>query len=264
MQCGLVITQDAPAETDIWHYYETEDYISHSDKSKSLMDRLYFLVRRKMAERKRSWIERFTNGKRLIDIGAGTGYFLTRMQEHGWSVIGMEPSEAAREIALRSHGIRLVDPGKLFVIAPASADVITMWHVLEHVHTPEKYLDRIHEVLIPDGVLFIALPNYRSLDARFYGSQWGAWDVPRHLWHFSPEAITSLVQRKGFTLIRTLTLPFDEFYVALISEKYRGGGLMRMMRALVIGSVSRLNAIFRRKNSSSVVYVCRKKSYVHG
>jgi SAM-dependent methyltransferase len=180
------------------------------------------------------------------------------MQILGWRVHALEPSPQARDQALQVHGLKLEDVNALFDRPAKSADVITMWHVLEHVHTPEKYLLRIHEILDEKGALFLALPNYTSFDARWYRAFWGAWDVPRHLWHFSPVAIKTLLDRTGFELIKEYTLPFDAFYVSLISEKYRGGGLLRMIRAVIIGKWSFLLSLFNKEKASSIVYVCQK------
>lgn len=258
--CGLVITQQQPLEEYIGRYYETDDYISHSEKGTTLMDRVYYVIRNWMTRRKQSWILQHANGRRLIDIGAGTGFFAAQMQNNGWQVRALEPSLQARAQALQVHGLKLEDVDALFHLPSRSADVITMWHVLEHVHSPEKYLLRIHEIIDDKGVLFLALPNYTSFDARWYGAYWGAWDVPRHLWHFSPRAINTLLDRTGFKLIKEYTLPFDAFYVSLISEKYMGGGLFRMIRALIIGKWSFLLSLFNKEKASSIVYVCQKST----
>ena len=259
VQCGLVLTQNHPAEAEIGRYYDTDDYISHSDKGTSIFERVYFFVRSRMARKKQALIERYTQGKKLIDIGAGTGFFLAHMQKRGWAVTGIEPNAHAREVALQSHGLKLAEPNELFALPALSADIITMWHVLEHVHRPEYYLKRIHEILNDRGALFLALPNHQSFDASFYGLHWAAWDVPRHLWHFSPQAVKTMLQRAGFSLIHQYVLPFDAFYVALISEKYRGGGLLRMIRGLTIGKLSYFRALFNKEKASSVVYIFRKK-----
>lgn len=258
--CGLVITQNHPAEIEITRYYETEDYISHSENGTSVMDRVYYFIRNWMARRKRKLIQRYAKGHSLIDIGAGTGFFIAHMQSHEWDVKGIEPNAQARQVAFQSHRILLSEPAALFETPSQSADVITMWHVLEHVHALDKYLDRIRKILRDNGVLFIALPNYKSLDANFYGPDWGAWDVPRHLWHFSPNSVKVMLARAGFEFVHQYAMPFDAFYVALLSEKYRGGGFVRLIRGMTIGLFSYLRALFNSEKASSVIYIFKKSN----
>lgn len=256
--CGLVITQPQPAEALIGRYYETDDYISHAVSARSLLDRVYHRVRLYMAGKKHALIRRYTTGKRLTDIGAGNGFFAAFMQSKGYAVSGFEPSANARTAALNAHHIELNEMQKLFQQESASADAVTLWHVLEHVHDPETYLQSIHRILAPDGVLFLAMPNYRALDAWFYGTHWAAWDVPRHLWHFHTASVRKLFQRTGFELIRRRGMPFDAFYVSLLSEKYRGSSTMGVSRGFVIGLLSNIRALINPGRSSSVLYIARK------
>jgi 2-polyprenyl-3-methyl-5-hydroxy-6-metoxy-1,4-benzoquinol methylase len=255
-----VITQNYPSEEEIGQYYDTADYVSHSDQQASFLDRIYYIVRARMTKKKQRWIERFVHGRTLIDVGAGTGFFIAHMRDKGWDVKGMEVSKAARQQAMKSHGLALSDPQALFQVPGESVDVVTLWHVLEHVHTPEKYLHRIHEILRSNGSLFVALPNYTSYDAQFYRSKWAAWDVPRHIWHFTPETIKSFVEKNGFALKHMYAMPFDAYYVSLMSEKYSGSSAFHLFRGLMIGVISNLYALFNKKKSSSLVYVFKKKN----
>lgn len=257
-QCGLVITTPQPPESEIGRYYETEDYISHAAEARSLMDKVYYRVRLYMAGRKLRLIRKYTIGKRLIDIGAGTGFFGAFLQQKGWLVRAFEPGESARDVAREQHGIEVEDIPELFNQEPGSADAITMWHVLEHVHNPNQYLTTIHGLLAPGGRLFLALPNYMSTDCSYYKTDWAAWDVPRHLWHFHAYALERMLACNGFVIEAKYGMPFDTFYVSLVSEKYRGGGLVRAVRALCIASLSNLIAFTRVKKSSSIIYVVSK------
>ena len=256
--CGLVITQHQPLESNIGRYYETGDYISHSEHGTGFMDTVYYTVRKHMLRTKASWIRRLAKGNTLIDIGAGTGAFAGYMQKLGWKVHGFEPNDRAREIAWKSYGLNIEKISAMFEFPQRSADVVTMWHVLEHVHDPEKYLRGIHMMLNDQGILFLAMPNHMSLDARFYKAEWAAWDVPRHLWHFDAKATQLIAERMGFQSVHKYILPFDAFYVSLISEGYRGGGVLRQVRGLCIGSVSLLLSWLFKDKASSIVYVFRK------
>ena len=260
-QCGLVMTNPRPSQEEIGKYYDTEDYISHAASARSVMDRIYYWVRSRMAQRKRHLIGSFTTGRSLLDIGAGAGYFTADMQRHGWEVTGFEPSAQARLAAHEAHGVSLQDMDQLFEQPDRSADAVTMWHVLEHVHQLDAYLRTIHRILKTNGVFFLALPNYTCADAQFYRAEWAAWDVPRHLWHFSPEAAGRILDRYGFNLITTYRMPFDAWYVALVSEQYRGGGFLRTLRAAVIALVSNGVALCSRRRSSSLIYVARKQTH---
>jgi 2-polyprenyl-3-methyl-5-hydroxy-6-metoxy-1,4-benzoquinol methylase len=243
----------------IGKYYETDDYISHASDARSVMDRVYYAVRRWMAGRKEALVSRYANGKALVDIGTGTGFFAAHMQGAGWQVKAFEPSSDARAIARKVHGLDVHDVDKLFELKPDSVDVVTMWHVLEHVHDPNAYIELIYNSLRAGGVALIALPNYTSHDSRLYGSDWGAWDVPRHLWHFSPFAVNQLLTRHGFRMKKSYVMRFDAFYVSLISEKYRGTGALGVLRAMIIGCWSNLVSLFIRSRGSSLIYVAQKK-----
>lgn len=254
--CGLVVTQPQPTPDVIGGYYETEDYISHAARARSAMDSIYYGVRSWMAKRKHGLLRKFARGKNLVDIGAGSGHFAAHMRQEGWSVEALEPSANARKVAHEMHGINLHDTSQLFEFPDGQADVVTMWHVLEHVHDPNAYLQEIFRVLTFNGVLFLALPNHKSTDAAFYGHFWGAWDVPRHLWHFHPGAVAQILRRHGFNIVKRYRMPFDAFYVAFLSEKYKKRGWL--LRGFLVGACSVFVSLFSIKRSSSVIYVVRK------
>mgnify|MGYP003768332027 CR=1 FL=1 len=193
----------------------------------------------------------------LLDIGAGTGFFLHFMQKYGWSVTGTEKSDEARRFARDEWNLPLLPDQSLFSMPEQSFDVITLWHVMEHLHDPEKYLAAISRLLKPTGCLFIALPNPSSADAVHYGKYWAAWDVPRHLWHFSPDHICRLLQNGGFRTERMYRMPFDAFYVSILSEKYRKSGfpvLLGLSKGFLFWMASWAN----RRKCSSLVYLFKK------
>lgn len=262
-QCGLVITTPRPDVGEIGRYYETDDYISHSATSRTFMDRLYYTVRMIMVRRKKALIEKFVQGRRLADVGAGSGFFAGYMQSKGWQVLAFEPNTGARAIAREQHQLDIREGEAFFAIPLHSLDAVTMWHVLEHVHDPNAYLSQICKCLTDDGTVFIAVPNYRSLDARIYREFWAAWDVPRHLWHFSPESMSRLLSRHGCEIIRQDKMPFDAFYVSLMSERYLGGGVLRMFRGMWVGLLSHLFALIGKGRASSILFVVRKAKSAH-
>lgn len=259
MNCHLKFTQDVPDSTSIGKYYQSEAYVSHTETRKGLVNRLYHAVRSHTLQQKRTLVSTgvTSSSPAILDYGCGTGAFLKVMKEGGWSVTGLEPDPLARQNALQLHGIEASSPDRLSTIADDTFDVITLWHVLEHVHELQTTLDHLKRVLKPGGTLYIAVPNHKSSDALHYGGSWAAWDVPRHLYHFSPEALRSLMQRKGLTVTHTLPMWFDAFYVSLLSEKYRKSGILGYPAALLQGLVSNMTAWMNRERCSSVIYVVR-------
>lgn len=253
--CGFLATSPRPADDQLGKYYESEDYISHSNTKTSLFSKVYQMVRNKAVRDKRRWVEAFSNKGSILDMGCGTGHFLNECQSKGWEIEGVEVSEVARANAKSEHNI---DPVSSLeeVEGVERFDAITLWHVLEHLPDVEKKLSRFNELLKENGMLFIAVPNHESLDAKHYGVHWAAWDVPIHLWHFSKTSMKRLVEQNGFQLAEIKNMPFDSFYVSLLSEKYKKGS-MRPLHAFLTGIQSNL-AGRSTKNMSSLVYVFKK------
>jgi len=263
--CTLCFTQDIPSENQIAPYYQSEDYISHSDTSKGLVNRLYHRVRKHTIQKKRKIIERFTgkSAGNILDVGCGTGAFLFEMKNHGWDVTGLEPDPGARDVALRQYGLQLETPDKLYQIKPGSFQAITLWHVLEHVHELHRYIDQLKSLLTDDGKIFIAVPNYTSKDAAAYGTYWAAWDVPRHLYHFSPRAMERLMNIHHLKISHYLPMWYDSIYISLMSSRYRNGdrgkkGRTDWLSAAWNGFRSNLAALGDNKKCSSVIYVVHK------
>lgn len=254
--CSLRFTQDAPDQQEIGAYYRSEDYISHTDSRKGWINRLYLLVRRFTLQAKKNLVARETGlpKGRLLDIGAGTGAFLHTMRTAGWEVTGLEPDSGAIRRAELAYGLQLKPSEQLFGLEKNYFDVVTLWHVLEHVHELHTYLDQIKKICRPGGRIFIAVPNYTSLDAERYGAAWAAYDVPRHLYHFSPAAMDTLMKQHGLHISRIRPMWFDSFYVSLLSEKYRTGR-PRLIAGCLTGLRSNLKALSRPRRASSLIYV---------
>ena len=258
----LLMTNPKPATKDLAKYYESEAYISHTDGKKSVVDIVYQLVRNYTLKKKLKLINSFhTEGKRILDIGAGTGDFLKICSENDWSVVGVEPNVSARKIASeKSHKqagqfFESVDELKKEENVFLGFDVITMWHVLEHVPNLDETIFNLKKLLKPEGVLIVAVPNFKSFDAGFYKEFWAAYDVPRHLWHFSQTAIRRLFFFQGMEVVKTLPMKFDSFYVSLLSEKNKTK-TTNFLKAFYIGLQSNRKA--KRTNEySSLIYVIK-------
>lgn len=258
-ECELCITQAHPDQESIGKYYASEDYISHSDTSQGVINRLYHAVRSYMLDKKQSLVEKHGRKGKLLDIGAGTGYFAAHMQDAGWDVLSLEPDPGARAIGEKRFNLQMQDIDTLHNLPDASFEVITMWHVLEHVHNLNADLAKISKLLRPDGLLVIAVPNPTSVDARKYGEKWAAYDVPRHLWHFAPKSMKTLLDKHGLDVTSVKSMPFDAFYVSMLSEKYRGSSI-----GPVLGGVAGLKtytaSLGNVENASSLIYLARPKT----
>ena len=257
--CSLRFTQNVPTLHDIGRYYQSENYISHTDTNKGIVNRLYRVVRTYTLKNKRRTISGFTGLRRgkLLEVGAGTGAFASYMQQSGWQVSGLEPDEQARQKASELYSIELQDSATLFHFSENQFDAITLWHVIEHVHSLHEYLGQLKKVLKPGGFIFIAVPNYTSYDATFYKEFWAAYDTPRHLYHFCPIAMKRLLQNHGLQLRSIQPMWFDSFYVSLLSEKYKTGR-SNLIRGFWNGALSNLKALSKKEKASSLIYVITK------
>jgi 2-polyprenyl-3-methyl-5-hydroxy-6-metoxy-1,4-benzoquinol methylase len=220
-------------------YYESADYISHTDSKRSLFEKGYHFVKAIALKKKLNLINSLQpNQGKILDIGAGTGEFLSVAKQNGWDVTGVEPSDKAQQIAI-NKGVSFVEA--IAQLEDHSFDVITMWHVLEHVPDLNNQIKELKRLLKPSGSLIIAVPNFKSFDAQHYGKFWAAYDVPIHFWHFSKTAIQKLFQKEQMELVKVLPMKFDSFYVSLLSEKYKTGR-MNYVKAFFIGLWSNIKA----------------------
>lgn len=258
--CGFAFTQNFPSEKVIGRYYEAPEYVSHSDTQKGIINRLYHIARKVALKSKAKIVKKYTTKKAglLLDIGSGTGYFLNKMREKKWVVTGIEKSEDARLFAKQKFNIDCQNSEYLYNISPKTKDVISMWHVLEHLEHLNTVMEHLHKILKDDGTLIIALPNKSSFDAEFYKEHWAAYDVPRHLWHFSPNDFKYLIERHQFELIDTKPMHFDTFYISMLSEKNKGTVLGSLV-GLVRGGIFFLKSLNNKKRSSSLTYILKKK-----
>jgi SAM-dependent methyltransferase len=257
--CSLRFTRDAPAPDRIGRYYQSENYISHSNTRKGLINSLYHQVRSLTLATKYKLIRSMTGLKKgdHLDIGAGTGAFVQFMNGKGWNSRGIEPDDTARQVALTDHQAELL-PAEAFSTLPASSfDAITLWHVLEHVHDLHPYLEQIRKLLKPSGKLFIAVPNYTSYDGTKYQENWAAYDVPRHLYHFSPGSMKYVLDANGFKLSATEPMWFDSFYISLLSERYATGH-SSLVKGFITGALSNMKALTQRERCSSLIYIAGK------
>jgi len=256
MDCGFLLTQGAPVAAEIGKYYETPDYISHSDTRKGLMNRVYHWVRQFMLLRKAQLVER-TSGRTsgsLLDIGTGTGYFPHTMQQRGWQVQAIEKSAQARAFARNHFGLD-VKADEAFQQLPADGfDVITLWHVMEHLEPLNETWIQLRKLLKARGVLVLAVPNPASYDAQKYGERWAAYDVPRHLWHFTPEVMRQWGAKHGFRLLETHPMPLDAFYVSMLTERYQGCR-WSFVKGAWTGLLAWLHTWNHPERSSSMIYV---------
>jgi len=257
--CQVRFTQNSPSETSIAAYYKSEDYISHTDTSKDLINRIYRFVRSFSLNQKKKLVEKETGIKKgnLLDVGSGTGHFASAMQKAAWQVTGLEPDEGARALASQEHSIELLSSGELFNLAGKRFDAITLWHVLEHIHDLKKYIQTFKKLLSDNGKLFIAVPNYTSYDAEKYKEYWAAYDVPRHLYHFTPQTMQWLMKECGLKIVDVKPMWFDSFYVSLLSSKYKNGNT-KWVGAFWTGLISNFKAMSDAKKCSSVIYIISK------
>lgn len=257
--CSLRFTQNIPDAGSILPFYKNENYISHTDKTKGLIGSLYKIVRKKTLVKKRKLIEKSTGLQKgsLLDVGCGTGAFVNEMQKMGWNVIGLEPDADAREMAGKLYNLKLKDQKELFQLPGSSFDAITLWHVLEHVHDLSGTIQQLKLLLKEKGKLFIAVPNYTSFDAGVYKEYWAAYDVPRHLYHFSPRAMQRLMELNSLKIVHYKPMWYDSFYISLLSSKYKNGK-SRWMASLWNGLRSNFHAWRSAQKCSSIIYVVSK------
>lgn len=257
--CGFIFTNDFPEEQDIGSYYKSENYISHSDRRSGVVDSLYHLARKIMLNRKYRIIHKHTGlgSGSLLDIGCGTGYFPKHMALKGWKATGIEKDDEARKYAGSVNSVEVYGSDKLEMLKPKSFDCITLWHVMEHFHDPDHIMNQAMEALKDKGLIVLALPNNKSYDAIHYGSAWAAWDVPRHLWHFNLVTISDYLGRFGLEIISISRLPFDAFWVSILSEKHKGNRFS-LVKGLFYGGVSWVNSLANIEETSSLAYLVRK------
>lgn len=248
----LLKTLPQPSLDKLPCYYESEDYISHTDSKRTLFEKLYHLVKTNALKSKVALITKENSGKgNLLDIGAGTGDFLNQAKNNGWKCLGIEPNEKAKNIAI-AKGVDFTNT--LEELEDHSFDVITMWHVLEHVPDLDYQIKTLKRLLKPNGTILIAVPNFKSFDAKHYQAFWAAYDVPRHLWHFSKVSIQKLFRKQNLELKKVKPMWFDSFYVCLLSEKYKTGK-MNFIKGFFYGFLSNCSGMMKKEYSSHIYVI---------
>jgi len=255
--CSCRFTNPRPTSADIGRYYESEDYISHSDTQKGFINSLYQLARNYTLKQKLRLVTTLDeqNEKTILDIGCGTGHFLETCKNAGWKVNGTEPDNGARKLAEQKLQVNIIK-NLLETDLAKKYQIVSMWHVLEHIHKLDESLAKAKKLLSNNGSLVIAVPNYKSLDAQHYDMNWAAYDVPRHLYHFSPQSMNKLLDRHNFKITQQKGMYLDSFYVSMLSEKYKQGYLPPISGAIQ-GLLSNLSAV-TSGNYSSIIYIAKQ------
>jgi len=254
----MLETFPLPSFEKLADYYKSEDYISHTNYMRNPIEIIYHFVRRISIKRKLKLIDSFSsNTKRLLDVGCGTGEFLKAAKQKGWNITGIEPSERARQAANKKTDNAIFGVEDFQKLAPKSYDIITLWHVLEHLPNLEEQLSLFKKLLKFNGILIVAVPNFKSYDAKYYQNFWAAYDAPRHLWHFSKQSIFKLAQKNYMKVENILPMVFDAFYVSLLSEKYKSGSF-NPLKAFSVGW--RSNRMAKKSGEySSLIYVIKNQ-----
>jgi len=254
--CNFVFTNPIPDIDSIGKYYATEKYLSHDTNNNGILSNIYKTVRYFNLQGKYSLINKYKNSGQILDIGSGTGEFLNFMKQKNWNTFGIEPEKKAREFAINNYQLNIFPESKLKELENNKFDLITMWHVLEHVYDLNERLNVIYNLLEKDGIFINALPMIDSPDAKKFGKYWAGLDVPRHLHHFTSESFTRLANNNGFKVIDSFPMKFDAYYVSYLSHQAKKS-LMAFLRGLIDGFISNLKAD-KNRNYSSMIFVLGK------
>jgi 2-polyprenyl-3-methyl-5-hydroxy-6-metoxy-1,4-benzoquinol methylase len=254
-ECAHTFTNPRPKDEDLYLFYGDENYISHTNDRRGLFNKIYLTVKKFAIKRKVALVSALSQKESILDIGCGTGDFLAACKHAGWKVTGIEPSPNARQYAKETHGFEPLPAEAVFELPEDTYNAITLWHVLEHLPDLNRYFSTLSKLLKKDGVLVIAVPNHQSYDAQYYHNDWAAWDVPIHVSHFTKATMKQWAAKFGFSVVEIKNMPFDSYYVSMLSEKNRNNGFS-FLAGFWCGLVSNLNA--GRNNASSLIYVLKK------
>ena len=255
-ECAFLFTNNIPKKEELGKYYQSEEYISHTNSSEGLFNKLYKLIRFITLKQKVKLLGKETGV--LLEYGSGTGELLAACIEKGWKCTGVEPEEKARKKAQKNHKLKLIDTAEKIDFCENSIDRIMMWHVLEHIPDLHETLSNFKHWLKKEGVMLIAVPNHKSWDAKHYKESWAAYDVPRHLYHFDKNSMKTLLNQHNLEIIKTKPMWFDAFYVAILSEKIKSGQ-KKIIKGAILGLVSNLRALFINREFSSQIFVIGHK-----
>jgi 2-polyprenyl-3-methyl-5-hydroxy-6-metoxy-1,4-benzoquinol methylase len=266
-QCNFLFTNNFPSNNSMGKYYDDLKYISHSDIKKGFINKLYHFVRAYMIKRKLNFVCKQSKKKtgKILDVGCGTGYFLNEAKRKGWETYGIEKNERAGKMAIEHFDLYVKPEHHIYEFPKACFDVITLWHVLEHLEDLNEIMGKIYDLLSPDGIVVIAVPNCSSYDAKHYKTYWAGYDVPRHLWHFTPRTMELFVKKFKFNITCKKVMPFDAFYISLLSEKYKNiNSFIAFVKAMFTGAVSTVRALFDKNKGSSMIFTLKKSDYISG
>lgn len=257
LRCGLLFTEPRPSKDKIGEYYKSQEYYSHQENKKGFIPKLYESIKLINIKHKYKIATKGVKVGKMLDIGCGVGDFLHRAEQNGWDCTGVEPSEEAKTIAQKRIKAKIIPGNDLEKIPNETYDVITMWHVLEHVDDIKWQVAQLQRLIKKEGRIIIAVPNYKSYDAKFYKDKWAAYDVPRHLNHFNKETIVKIFKTNGLKLVASDKLVWDAYYISYMSEQYRHHS-MPLIKGAYRGCLSNLKA--RKSNEwSSKIYVFIKQ-----
>ena len=261
-ECSLVYTANAPSDKAAAGYERLQQKLQLGESPKGVTNLLYYAAREIMLRRKYRLIKRLSYRKRgtLLNYGAKTGFFSDYMIRKNWSVTSVEKFHQERQFALELFHHRMIDVTEMEYLKENSFDVVTMWHVLEHNNNPDVLLKRFHEILKPDGIVVMALPNINSTDAKHYKSNWAGYNVPRHLWHFKPSVIARVAKENGFIMMHRERMFFDSFYISILSEKEMGHSFA-FIRGFFVGLRSWWVSLSNKDKCSSLIYAFRKQTF---
>lgn len=257
--CNFQFTNPRPTLDEIDKYYHSEEYISHSDKSNSIINIIYKLARKFALRSKRKLINKIAKQKkgRLLDYGCGTGYFLQEMKKDGWKIAGVEPNDQARAISNHLNNQSVVRNLSELKMKNQKFNIITLWHVLEHIHDLNDMIKKLKDILKEKGKIIIAVPNIDSYDQQLFGEHWAAYDVPRHLYHFDQDTMKTLMLKHGLRIKKVYPLKLDSFYISLLSNKYKNGK-NKYLNSFITGYKSNSYASKNKNNYSSLIYEIKK------
>jgi SAM-dependent methyltransferase len=256
-KCELGITDPRPEENQLGAYYESPDYISHTHKASSIFDLLYSGARSIALQSKWNLIKKFHRPRIALDYGAGTGRFVQYLRAKDVEAYGVEPSTKARTAAISINGANVVT--EALQDFPLTADIITLWHVLEHVPDPVQTLLNLKSKLGQDGVIFIAVPNLNSWESTRYKTYWAAFDTPRHLWHFNQKSMQLLLKKVGLNLIAVSPMKLDAYYISLLSEKYKNSNRHSLtgIKNAILNGIKSNSSAKKTGEYSSLIYIAR-------
>ena len=253
----MTLTNPRPIVETAGDYYQSLSYISHSSKSAGLIDRIYLIIRHFTIKWKYRLVNPHLNNKSLLDVGCGTGNFVAYCKSQGIDVAGVEPSAEARAKASEN---RISVYESLNQLPDIKYEVITLWHVLEHIYALDETIQKLKSKLSESGTIFIAVPNFESEDAKHYKSLWAGFDVPRHVWHFSKKIMEKLLEKHELKVVNEVPMKLDSYYVSLLSEKNGADGKLSipsLIRALVNGFRSNRKGK-QEMNYSSIIYMIQR------